>query len=134
MLELQAIVWADELGALPEVTEVPSELEGVVLAAREEAVEQIVETDDELVASYLEGKEIAPAQLRQALRCATLAGQLNPVLCGSALRNKGVQPLLDAVVDYLPSPLDVPPVEGFNPYSKKVVSRPADASVPLAAL
>ncbi|MDY7076811.1 MAG: elongation factor G [Chloroflexota bacterium] len=134
LLEMQATVWTDELGALPDVVEVPPELERVVLEARERAVEQIVETDDELVPLYLEGEDISAAQLRQALRRATLSGQLHPVLCGSALRNKGIQPVLNAVVDYLPSPLDVPPVEGVNPYTGKVESRPADPNAPLAAL
>jgi elongation factor G len=134
LLEMKAVVWTDELGASPETVEIPQELEEVVFVARERAIEQIVETDDELMVLYLDGQEISAAQLRQALRRATLAGQLNPVLCGSALRNKGVQPLLDAVVDYLPSPLDVPPVEGVNPYTEKVETRPASPDVPLAAL
>jgi elongation factor G len=134
LLEMQAVVWEDELGVSPTVVEIPSELADEVLEARERAVEQIVETDDELMMLYLEGQKIPVAQLRQALRQATLSGQLQPVLCGSALRNKGVQPLLDAVVDYLPSPLDVPPVEGFNPYTEKLEQRTADVSEPLAAL
>jgi elongation factor G len=134
LLEMHAIVWEDELGVSPKVVEIPSELADEVLEARERAVEQIVETDDELMMLYLEGQEIPVVQLRQALRQATLSGQLQPVLCGSALRNKGVQPLLDAVVGYLPSPLDVPPVEGFNPYTEKVEQRTADPSEPLAAL
>jgi elongation factor G len=134
LLEMRAVVWTDELGAAPEVVEIPSELEEAVLEARERAVERVIETDDELMTLYLEGQEITPVQLRQALRQATLSGQLNPVLCGSALRNKGVQPLLDAVVDYLPSPLDILPVEGVNPYTKKVETRPADPDEPLAAL
>jgi elongation factor G len=134
LLEMQAIVWTDELGASPEIIEMPPELKGAALGARERAVEQIVETDNDLMALYLEGQEISAAQLQRALRRATLSGQLNPVLCGSALRNKGVQPLLDAVVDYLPSPLDIPPVEGTNPYTKKVEARPADPAKPLAAL
>jgi len=134
LLEMQAVVWTDELGASPEVVDISPELREVVLEARERAVEQIVETDDELVALYLEGQEISAARLRQALRRATLSGKLNPVLCGSALRNKGIQSLLDAVVYYLPSPLDVPPVEGINPYTQKVETRPADPSAPLSAL
>ena len=134
LLEMQAIVWTDEMGSSPEIVEIPSGLEEAVLEARERTVEQIVETDDELVTLYLEGQEISTARLRQALRRATLSGKLNPVLCGSALRNKGIQPLLDAVVDYLPSPLDVPPVEGINPYTKKVEVRPADPNAPFAAL
>jgi elongation factor G len=134
LLEMRAIVWNDELGASPRVVEMPSELEEAVLEARERAVEQIVETDDGLMALYLEGQEIPAARLRQALRQATLSGQLHPVLCGSALRNKGVQPLLDAVVGYLPSPLEIPPIEGINPYTKKVEARPADLNAPMAAL
>jgi elongation factor G len=134
LLEMRAIHWTDELGTSFEIAEMPPELEPVALEMRERVVEQIVETDDELMSLYLEGEEISTAQLRQALRRATLSGQLNPILCGSALRNKGVQPLLDAVVDYLPSPLDVPPVEGVNPYTDKVETRPADPTAPLAAL
>ena len=134
LLEMRAIVWRDELGAEYELVDVPPELKDVAREARERAVEQIVETDDELVTLYLEGQDIPADRLRQALRQATLSGQLNPVLCGSALRNKGVQPLLDAVVDYLPSPLQVPPMEGVNPYTKKVEERRADPNAPLAAL
>ncbi len=134
LLEMQAIVWTDELGASPEFVEMPPDLEETLLEARERALEQIVETDDELMDLYLEGQEISTVQVREALRRATLAGQLNPVLCGSSLRNKGVQPLLDAVVDYLPSPLDIPPVEGVNPYTKKSETRSADPAEPLAAL
>jgi elongation factor G len=134
LLEMQAVIWTDDLGTSFEIVEIPSELKEVALGMRERAVERIVETDDELMLLYLEGEDISAAQLRQALRQATLSGQLNPVLCGSALRNKGVQLLLDAVVDYLPSPLDVPPVEGINPYTDKVETRLADPAAPLAAL
>jgi len=134
LLDLRAVVWSEELGAQPEVVDIPPELEEVVGIAREQAIEQIIETDDELMMLYLEGEELSPVRLRQALRRATLSGKLQPVLCGSALRNKGIQPLLDAVVDYLPAPTDVPPVEGINPYTDTVESRPADPDAPLAAL
>ena len=134
LLEMQGVVWSDELGARPEIVDIPSELAEVVQRAREQVVERIVETDDDLTVRYLEGEEISAAQLRKALRRATLSGKLQPVLCGTALRNKGIQPLLDAVVDYLPSPADVPPVEGYNPYTDKVETRPADEAAPLAAL
>jgi elongation factor G len=134
LLEMRAFVWADELGASPEAIEIPADLEEMAREARRQAVEQIVETDDGLMELYLGGQEISVSQLRQALRQATLSGSLNPVLCGSALRNKGVQRLLDAVVDYLPSPLDVPPVEGVNPYTKKTETRSADPGEPFAAL
>jgi len=132
--EMRALVWRDELGAEPRLETVPSEILREAEAARERAVEQIVETDEELTIRYLEGEQIGAEELRRALRVATLSGALTPVLCGSALRNKGVQPLIDAVVCYLPSPLDVPPVEGINPYTDKVESRPADVGEPLAAL
>jgi elongation factor G len=134
LLEMRATVWSDELGATPEIVDIPSELEDVVQRARERALEQIVETDDALMMRYLEGEQIPAVQLREGLRRATVAGDLQPVLCGSALRNKGIQPLLDAVVDYLPSPKDVPPVEGVNPYTDKMETRPADSDAPLAAL
>ncbi len=134
LLDMRAIVWSDELGAKPEEVEIPPDLEDTVHEARERALEKIVETDDDLMMLYLEGQGISADQLRTALRAATLSGQIQPVLCGSALRNKGIQPLLDAVVDYLPSPLDVPPVEGENPYTGKVEKRPADSDAPLAAL
>jgi elongation factor G len=134
LLEMRGITWSDELGARPQIVEIPPELEAVVREAREQAVEQIVETDDELMMRYLEGEEISATQLRQVLRGATVSGKLQPVLCGSALRNKGIQPLLDAVVDYLPSPMDVPPVEGVNPYTDRVETRSADCGAPLAAL
>ena len=134
LLEMHAVVWVDELGKLPQIEPIPDELMEQVLEVRERTVEQIVETDEELTVRYLEGEEIPPADLRRALRAATLRGELTPVLCGSALRNKGVQPLLDAIVDYLPSPLDIPPVEGENPYTGKTETRPADVDAPLAAL
>jgi elongation factor G len=134
LLEMKAVVWSDELGLSPEFVDIPPELEETVQEAREEAVEQIIETDDDLMMRYLEGQAISAPRLRQALRRATLDGQLQPVLCGSALRNKGIQLLLDAVVDYLPSPVDIPPVEGVNPYTDKVEARPSDPDAPLAAL
>ncbi|MGD8966712.1 MAG: elongation factor G [Anaerolineae bacterium] len=134
LLDMQGIVWSDELGARPEIVDIPPELEEVVQQAREQAVERIVETDDELMMLYLDGEEMAADQLRAALRRATLSGKLQPVLCGSALRNKGIQPLLNAVVDYLPSPMDIPPVEGFNPYTDRAETRSADPDAPLAAL
>ncbi len=134
LLEMVAVVWVDELGKLPQIEPIPSELEDKVQQVREQMVEQIVETDDELTVRYLEGEEIPAAELRRALRQATLSGVLTPVLCGSSLRNKGVQPLIDAVVEYLPSPLDVPPVEGINPYTGKVEMRSVDEDEPMSAL
>jgi elongation factor G len=97
-------------------------------------VEQIAETDDDLTIKFLEEESITPAELRAALRKATLTRQLVPVLCGSALRNKGVQPLLDAIVEYLPSPLDVPPVVGLDPRNGEAKTKPAEDQEPFAAL
>lgn len=134
LLEMHAIIWADELGKEPVIEPIPPELADEVQARREQLLEQIVETEDALMLRYLEGEELPAAELRQALRRATIAGTLVPVLCGSALRNKGVQPLLDAIVDYLPSPLDIPSVEGENPRTGQVETRPADVNAPLAAL
>ena len=134
LLEMRAVTWVDELGKEPVIEPIPPELADEVQELRERVLEQIVETDDDLMTRYLEGEEIPAADLRRALRRATIAGTLVPVLCGSALRNKGVQPLLDAIVDYLPSPLDIPPVEGENPRTGEVETRPADVNAPLAAL
>jgi elongation factor G len=97
-------------------------------------IEQIVETDDQLTLKYLEGGEISPEDIRLGLRKAVIEGKATPVLCGSALRNKGVQPLLNAVVDYLPSPLDIPPVRGWKPGTDEEVTRPAQDDAPLSAL
>jgi elongation factor G len=135
LLDMQGLVWlADDLGAKPLRGEIPPDLMDVALAAREELVERLAETDDELTIKYLEGEEITSDELRRALRQATLAREVTPVLCGSSLRNKGVQPLLDAIVDYLPSPIDVPPITGVNPYTEKEEQRSADDGQPLAAL
>src|SRR5581483_4826501 len=106
-------------------TEIPAEMAAQASAYRSELIEKIVETDDHLLAKFLEGEEIGLDELRAGLRKATIETQVIPVLCGSALKNKGVQPMLDGVVDYLPSPLDVPPVKGTDPKGNEVV-RPAD--------
>lgn len=129
-----ALYYTDELGANPEVRPVPPEYREEFLARREELVERIAETDDLLTEKYLEGREIFGEELQAALRQATLSGQLVPVLCGAALRNKGVQPLLDAIVDYLPSPLDVPPVVGTDPRNGEAETRPVRDDAPFAAL
>jgi len=132
LLEWQAIAWTDELGANFQPIPMPDDVREAASAAREAMIEMIVETDDALMERYLEGEELSADELRAALRKATIAGHLQPVLCGTALRNKGVQPLLDAIVAYLPSPLDVPPVRGET--KKGIQERPADPEAPLAAL
>ncbi len=130
----QAIVWKDDQGKEPVVTEIPVDLEAQVEAMRERMVEQIAETDDDLTLKYLEGEVISIEELKAALRRAVIAGQVTPVFCGTSLRNKGVQPVLDAVVEYLPSPLDIPPVKGRKPGSEEEVVRYPKDNEPLSAL
>ena len=135
LVEQQAVRWAeDSLGARFERGPVPAELQPAVEAARERLLEAAAETDDALTTAYLEGEPIAPDRLRKALREATLRLQLVPVLCGAAFKNKGIQPLLDAVVAYLPSPLDIPPVEGQDPRTGEPRTRKADDNAPFSAL
>ncbi len=130
----KAIVWEDDLGKEPKETEIPVDLKSQAAEMRERMVEQIAETDDELTMKYLNGEEISVQELKAALRGAVIKGVATPVFCGSSLRNKGVQPLLDAVVDYLPSPADIPPVKGINPHTGATVERPPDDDAPLSAL
>jgi elongation factor G len=135
LIEQRAIYWDNEsLGARFRVDEVPSEMAAAAKAGRERVIEAAADWDEALMASYLEGAEIPAGQLRSALRGATLRLQAVPVLCGSAFKNKGVQPLLDAIVDYLPSPLDVPAMEGLDPRDEKSQVRRAADDEPFAAL
>jgi len=131
----RALYWDDEtLGASFREDEIPDSMKEEASAARERIVETAADFDDELMARYLDGEEVSVEALKSALRRGTLAQGVVPVLCGSAFKNKGVQPLLDSVVDFLPSPLDVPPVEGVRPKDGAVVPRKADDSEPFAAL
>ncbi len=129
-----ALHYHDDLGRAPDRVAVPESLKELVAETRERLVETIAEADDALLAKYLEGEELSSEELRAGLRKATLAGQAVPVLCGAALRNKGIQPVLDAIVDYLPSPLDVPAIVGHHPQTKETVARHADPSEPFSAL
>jgi len=130
----QAIVWEDDLGKEPRLADVPPDMEGLVSEMRERMIEQIAETDDSLTLKYLEGSEISVEDLKAALRRAVIAGEATPVFCGSSLRNKGVQLLLDAVVDFLPSPADIPPVRGIDPHTGKTIERLPNDAAPLSAL
>jgi elongation factor G len=130
----KAIIWEDDLGKEPKESEIPVDLRNQVAEMRERMIEQIAETDDELTMKYLEGEEINVDELKAGLRRAVIAGKATPVFCGSSLRNKGVQPLLDAVIDYLPSPADIPPVQGENPRTGETVERPPEDDAPLSAL
>src|SRR5512135_10838 len=134
LITRKAWVFSDVLGANPEEVPIPEELKTAVAEARDTLIERIAETDESLTLKYLEGQEITPDELRTALRAATIANRLVPVFCGSALRNKGIQFVLDGVVDYLPSPLDIPPVRGIDPNTGEEVERPPDPEAPAAAL
>ena len=134
LLSEEMITWSDEMGTTMVRNPIPAELKQAAAEARAKMVESIAETDDALTLKYLEGEAISVAELRAALRQAVLANKCAPVFCGSALRNKGIQLVLDAVVDYLPSPKDIPPVKGTNPKTDEEVSRSANPEAPLAAL
>lgn len=134
LIGFRALIYHDDLGQQIEETAVPEDEREVAEQWRQRLIEQIAETNEELMLKYLEGEELTPDELRAALRAATIRGELVPVLCGSALKNKGVQPLLDAIVDYLPSPLDIPPVRGTHPATGEEITRTADPDGPFAAL
>jgi elongation factor G len=135
LLTMEAAVWSEEdLGTTANIVEIPEEVREDVNRARDLIIENIVETDDELMTRYLDGEEIPVEDLRSALRRATISRKVTPVLCGSALRNKGIQRVMDAVVYYLPSPLDIPPITGINPKTGKTEARPPKDDEPLAAL
>jgi elongation factor G len=135
LVENRAIIWLDEsLGAKFEYKEIPADLADAAAAARQELIEMAVEQDDEVMEAYLEGNEPDTATLKKLIRKGTLNFSFVPVLCGSAFKNKGVQPLLDAVVDYLPSPLDIPPVEGVNPNNDQPDTRAPSDEAPFSAL
>jgi len=135
VLEQSAMVWEDDLGKDPKRIEIPAELLAEAQEAHLHLVERIAELDDDLTVKYLEGQTISKEELKAALRRAVIAGKATPVFCGSSLRNKGVQILLDAVIDYLPSPVDMPPVKGVNPDREgEIVELPSDDNAPLSAL
>jgi elongation factor G len=135
LIAMKGLIWKDESkGAEYETVEIPENLKEEAAAAREKLIEAVASIDDDLMHKYLEGEEISEAEIRAALRAGTISLKLVPVVTGSAFKNKGVQTLLDAVVDYLPSPLDVPPVEGINPKTDAIETRPPEASAPFAGL
>src|SRR5574339_844532 len=134
LVENRAIIWLEEsLGAKFEYQDIPADMADEAAAARAELIETAVEQDDDVMEAYLEGTEPDAATLKKLIRKGTLNFSFVPVLCGSAFKNKGVQPLLDAVVDYLPSPLDIPPVEGINPDNEQADTREASDSAPFSA-
>jgi elongation factor G len=141
LVEMRALVWPGDakgdvtMGAKYEIQEIPADLQAKAEEYRSVLLETVAETDEELLEKYLGGEELTIAEIKGAIRKLTIAGELYPVLCGSAFKNRGVQPMLDAVVDYLPSPLDVPPVQGHDVKDADVIlERHADASEPFSAL
>jgi elongation factor G len=135
LVRMKAIVWEDEsLGAKFRDEAIPEELASAAAEYREKLIEAAADSDETIMEKYLEGHEISEAELTKAIRSATLAIKIIPVLCGSAFRNKGVQPLLDAVIEYLPSPLDIPPVKGIDPDTQTPDERPAKDDAPFSAL
>jgi elongation factor G len=134
LINMKAITYGNDLGDQINVGDIPSEQAADAATWHERLVEALADLDDEIAHSYLEGEAVSPERLTKALRAGTLAYQIVPVLCGSALKNKGIQPMLDGVIDYLPSPLDVPPVSGTDPRTGETVDRHTDDTEPFAAL
>src|SRR5436309_2049278 len=135
LVEMKATVWTDDLGTNMEVADIPAELAEQAHEYHHQLIDAVADHDDELMESYLEDEErVTPDMLRRALRKATLDISVTPVLCGTAFKNRGVQPLLDAVIDFLPSPLDVPPVHGIDPRTEHELVRHAAVDEPFSAL
>ncbi len=134
LISMKAIYFDDEQGKEARYADIPADLLETAKKMRAEMVEKAAEQEDHLIAKYLDGEELTPEDIKLGLRKGVLTGKLAPVFCGSSLKNKGVQPLLDAVIDFLPSPLDVPPVTGTHPHTKDEVIRTTDDGQPLSAL
>ncbi|MDO4387028.1 MAG: elongation factor G [Clostridia bacterium] len=134
LIQMKAEIYQDDLGTKMEVDDIPEEYREQAEEYHNQLVEAVAETDDELMEKFFEGHELTIDEIKSAIRKATIAGKMNPVLCGTSYRNKGVQPLLDAVVDYLPSPVDVPPVKGTTKNKGEEIERAASDDEPFAAL
>ncbi|MBM7853823.1 elongation factor G [Desulfohalotomaculum tongense] len=134
LIKNKAVIYVDDLGTRSELSEIPEEMKDLVEEYREKLLEAVAETDEELMMKYLEGEELTEEEIRLAVRKATLAVEMIPVLCGSSFKNKGVQLLLDAIVDYLPAPTDVPAVSGINPDTGEEDRRVARDDEPFSAL
>ena len=134
LVEMKADIYYDDLGKDMRVEDIPEDMRDLAEEYRNNLLEAVSDFDDEIMELYLEGEEVPADKIRAAIRRATLAVKMVPVVCGTSYKNKGVQKLLYAIVDYLPSPLDIPPVEGENPKTGEVEQRPADDSAPFSAL
>ena len=134
LINMNAEIYKDELGKDFEITDIPAEMKELAQEWHDKMIESVAETDEELMMKFLEGEELTIDEIKKTIRKETIAGRMVPMLCGSAYRNKGVQMMLDAVVDYMPSPLDIPPIKGINPITEKEEERTADDNGPFAAL
>ena len=134
LVEMKAEIYKDELGQEFEVTEIPEDMKELATEWREKLVESVAECDEELMMKFLEGEELTVKEMKETIRKQTIACEMVPMLCGSAYRNKGVQMMLDAVIDYMPSPVDIPPIKGVNPDTGEEDVRRADDNEPFSAL
>jgi elongation factor G len=134
LVEMKAEVYKDDLGKQIEIVEIPDDMKELAQEWHEKMIESVAEQDEELTMKFLEGEELTIDEIKKTIRKATIAGEMVPVLCGSAYKNKGVQMLLDAVVDFMPSPLDIPAIKGTLPGSEETEERPANDNGPFAAL
>ena len=134
LIKMDAIIYEDDLGEVSEEVAIPEDMKEIAAKYRQILLDAVAECDDELMMKYLEGEELTEAEIKGAIRKATIACTMTPVVCGSSYKNKGVQPMLDAVVDYMPAPTDVPAIKGTNPDTGEEDNRPSDDSAPFSAL
>ncbi|HOK54720.1 MAG TPA: elongation factor G, partial [Armatimonadota bacterium] len=134
LVKMKAIIYSGDLGETFEVVDIPEDIKDKAIEYRELLVEKVAEADEHLMIKYIEGHKITAEEIKAGIRNGTVTNKIVPVLCGTAFKNKGIQSLMDAVVDYLPSPLDIPPVEGINPKNGQITTRAASDNEPFAAL
>ena len=134
LIKMEAIIYEDDLGKVADEVDIPDDMKDVADEYREKLLEAVAEFDDDLMEKYLGGEEVSEEEIKAAIRKATIACKMCPVTCGTSYRNKGVQPMLDAVVDYMPAPTDIPPIQGINPDTEEEDHRPSSDEEPFAAL
>ena len=134
LVKMEAIVYEDDLGKVADEVAIPEDMKDMAEEYRDKLLEAVSEVDDDIAEKYLEGEEVSEAEIKAAIRKATVTCKMCPVTCGTSYRNKGVQPMLDAVVDYMPAPTDIPPIQGVNPDSDEADSRPSSDTEPFSAL
>ncbi|MBR3458591.1 MAG: elongation factor G, partial [Selenomonadaceae bacterium] len=134
LIKMEAIIYEDDLGKVADEVDIPDDMKDVAEEYREKLMEALSDQDDDFAMKYLEGEEISEEEIKAVIRKATIACKMCPVTCGTSYRNKGVQPMLDAVVDYMPAPTDIPPIQGINPDTEEEDHRPSSDEEPFAAL